>query len=135
MSWSSVNWHPSERQLRLFAVVASATVLALAGWVRHQGAAPLEWAVLAVISCGLGLLGTIKPALVRPLYVGASLLFVAATFTLCSLVLLVLFFGLLTPLGLYSRLAGQKVARRRVEPIQPTYWRPTAGALRRQPAR
>lgn len=118
----SVNWYPATRQLRQFAVFSllSFAVLGLTLWT-HSGS-PTVGLVCASVGGVMMVGGLLFPEGLRPFYA----LLMAVTLPIGLLVsqvfLRVLFYGLLTPIGLFFRLTGRDPLRlRRMQ--TDSYWR------------
>jgi hypothetical protein len=115
----------SERELRQFAGIwfpaFGAVVGAMLYWkFELPTAAYAVWAVVA----GLAVLGLWQPALIRPVYLGLMYLTFPIGWVVSHLILAVIYFGLITPLGLVMRLFGRDVMQRRFDRAAATYWVP-----------
>jgi hypothetical protein len=112
----SLQLRPSRRQLRQF------------GWIAALGF-PLLAYVLETggsLFLGLGLLSLVFslvwPPGNRPLFVLMSLAAYPIGFVVSHVALAILFFFVLTPVGLLFRLLGRDPLTRRFEPERPSYW-------------
>ena len=121
MRWSEIEFNPSSRTLRQFAVLwlvffgTLAVSLAIAGrWWTGLG-----MAATATLGASAGLL---RPALLRPIFTGWMVLIFPLSWTVSHLMLAFLFFGLFTPLALFFKLIGRDALHRRIQPEQTTYW-------------
>ena len=131
MRMIEINLQPSRRELRQFGAIACGAFLLLGGlvWVRG-GLLGLEFGALTrPIGVGLGalgllsgLLGWVAPAANRPLYVGLLVVTYPIGFVLSYLILGILFYGVITPIGLLLRALGHDPMQRRFEPERSTYW-------------
>lgn len=116
------NRNPSPRELRWFGLMFLAFWAVVGGLVAWRLEAPRTGGVLA----GVGGLGAAVyyalPPLREPLYRGWLLL----TFPLGWLgghaVLFLIYFAIVTPLGLLARLVGRDRLGRRIDPSASTYW-------------
>ena len=110
------------RELRKFGLVVGGVFLLLGAlaWFRHKPVHP--W--LLGIGAPLVLLGLAWPAALRWIYVGwMTLAFVLGH--LVSTVLLILFFYIVvTPVGLLARLVGKDFLNRKREPKAASFWIP-----------
>ncbi len=107
-------------ELRRFALTVGAAFLVLGGlslWRGHT-AAPL---VLAGIGAALGLAGLAIPARLGPLYRGWMRLGLFISKLTTPLLLGLVYFGLITPMGLLRRLAGRDPLRHRAG--ERGYWK------------
>jgi hypothetical protein len=119
----SINWYPSDRELRHFsgiwfpafwAVVAAVYGSRTGQW---QGMLPIA-AVVALVSGG----GLVWPWLMRPIYVA----WMCAAFPIGWLVshtlLAAVFFLVITPLGMLLRASGRDKLKLRTDPATKSYW-------------
>jgi hypothetical protein len=127
MSLIRLNRRPSSRDLRVFATLWL-LFLGVGGAIAwHKGAvstALILWAAGAAV----GLAGLLFPPLARPVYLVA----IYATFPIgfvSSYVLLgILYFLVLTPIGLLMRMFGHDPLHRRFDPKKTSYWVARTGA-------
>ena len=122
MRWSDLPFRPSPRTLRQFAGLWLACFLALAAWqwFGHQNAG---WSLaLAILALAVGQAGLLWPGLVRPIYVGWMVLVFPIGWVVSHLLLAVLFYVVVTPIGLLLRLAGRDALGRRLLPERDSYW-------------
>lgn len=115
----SIQLRPSRRQLRQFGWIAAVGFPALAlGWGRAE--IPLVvLGGLAVISLVFSL---VWPEGNRPLFVLMSVASYPIGFVVSHIALAILFFGILTPVGLLFRVLGRDPLARRFEPDKTSYW-------------
>jgi hypothetical protein len=120
---------PSRSDLLRFGVSLSALLAAAGGLVLWRtGSWPVAavlWAAAAAFAAGYFLL----PALRRPLYGAWETLTAPIGWTLSYLVLGIVYYLVLTPVGLLLRLAGRDPLERAREEGRPSYW------VERQPTR
>lgn len=112
----SIQLRPSPRQLRQFGWIAALAFPVLA-YVLGRGE-PLLVA-LGVVSLVFSL---VWPEGNRPLFVFMSLVSYPLGFVVSHVALAILFFGILTPVGLVFRLLGRDPLTRRFEPDKRSYW-------------
>jgi len=72
----------------------------------------------------IGLLGLIKPAAVRWLFVGWMVVAFPIGWLISLLMLLLVFYGIITPVALFFRLRGRDLLRRKSSLPGATYWLP-----------
>ena len=104
-------WYPKQRQLRQFAV-ASLVGFGLIGLtVRMRFEA--ETLSVGLWSAGvlICLFGLLRPTLVRPVYTILMVVFLPLGWLISTLLLGVLYYFILTPVGLVFRIAGRDVLR------------------------
>ncbi len=124
MRWSDISFDPSRKVLRQFAAMWLVCLLALAA---HQWLAKhhlLFASILASAAVVVGLPGLVRPALMRWLFVTASVLAFPAGWLISTVVLAVLYFVVLTPLAIFFRLRGRDLLGRKPATTQDTFWEP-----------
>ncbi len=119
-----LNKDPSRRDLRTFGA-ALPVFFALAGLVVGHRAGSTSW------SWGVwGAGGALTAAYLflervrRPIFVGWSYLVYPIAWTISHLLLLVIYWFVITPIGLLVRLLGNDPLARRFEPSARSYWTP-----------
>jgi hypothetical protein len=122
-----INKDPSRRQLAVFGA-AWLVFLALSGWAswsrgRHM-AAEVLWTVAAVVP----LAGLFVPRFLRLVYLGLSYLTYPVGFVVSYVVLAVVYFLALAPIGLTMRLFRHDPLSRRLDPLAKSYWKPRNAA-------
>ncbi len=123
MRWSEIDFKPSSRKVRQFALLWLLFFGLLAVSSADQGH---WWACLGVASAAIvgALTGLLKPALLRPIYTGWMVLVFPVSWVVSHLMLALLFFGVFTPLALLLKLTGRDALQRRIQPGSKTYWVP-----------
>jgi hypothetical protein len=123
MSLLRINHHPSRRQLLVFAV-AWLVFFALVGaatWAKgRHPAAIVFWAVAGAIP----LAGIASARFLRYVFLGMSYATYPIGFVVSHVVLAILYYGVLTPIGWLMKLGGYNPLARRFDRRAPTYWRP-----------
>lgn len=119
-----INRNPSRRDLRIFSLglIVFSALMAAVLYGRHA-----EIAAAATIFATGGLLGIVcwfVPSVARRLYVGWMLAFFPVGWVLSHVVLLIVFYAVLTPIGLLLRLCGHDPLHRRFETAARSYWKP-----------
>ena len=123
MFLTEINWHPSRKELRTFAIIALIAATAVALLLCRFKGLGIRWAA-AIISLGVGILlsSFVSLRLTRMIYLG----FILATFPiglLISFVLLAAFyFGIITPLAVLFRLIGRDPLHRTFDRDATSYW-------------
>ena len=115
-----INWHPTDRHVRNFALVSVVTLpLATALWTR--GSLPaMNYATL--IGGGLGIIGAFWPRALRPLVVAVNVLTAPLALIAHDLVLSLAFFCVVVPVGLLFRLFGRDPLQLKNDRRAATYW-------------
>jgi hypothetical protein len=126
-----LDFRPDSRQLRQFGFIALAAFGLLGASILWKGglfglgfgdAARPVAVGLWVLGGFSALLSLLWPRGNYPLFVGLSLLAFPIGFLLSHVVLVVLFFGVLTPVGLLLRLLGHDLLSRGFEKDRKSYW-------------
>ncbi len=122
MAAVEINWNPTHKDLRIFAglqIVFFAIVAYLVNDKTGSIAGPV-WIVC--ISAVIGMIGLAKPSLIRLIYVG----WMAAVFPLgwasSHIILLIVYYFVVTPIGLIMRVCGHDPMRRKFDRDTTTYW-------------
>jgi hypothetical protein len=128
MRWSDISLDPPPKTLRQFAGVWLIVFGGLACWqglVRDRLAPALALGALAL---AVGPLGLAKPQAVRWVFVAAQVITFPIGWVVSQAVLVLLFFGLFTPMGLAFRLLGRDALDMRRKQDLSTYWTPKPAA-------
>ena len=113
----------SPRSLRRFGVTVGAVLAAVGGVVMWRagmdsGTARVLLAVGAVLLVG----GAVAPRALRVPYLAWMALALALGFVMTRVLLTVVYFGIVTPIGLMLRIAGRDPVNRRPDPSVTSYW-------------
>lgn len=118
-----IDWNPTDKKLREFALVCVGG-FALAGTIAllrfHSGLMAGVFYLGAALTPALG---WCRPGLIRPLYLGLSLLAFPIGFAVSNAVLAALFVGVFTPLSLCFRLRRRDVLGRKRPFGARSYWK------------
>jgi len=126
-----IDWRPERTTLRRFGWIALGGFAGLAlgaglGFgpfaLLPNAFRPWLAGALAALAVLCALFSWLAPAANRPIFVGLSLLAFPIGWVLSQLMLGLLFFGLITPVGLALRLLGRDPLQRRQRPELPSYW-------------
>jgi hypothetical protein len=103
----AIQWNPSTKQLRQFAGIWFPAFCGLVGWsighkTGHWSEVEIGWVLAGVVSVG----GLVLPALIRPIFVGLILLTFPIGWVVSHLLLGLIFYGLVTPMGYILRISG-----------------------------
>jgi hypothetical protein len=124
MKWSDLPLRPDARMLRQFAAGWLVFFAALGAFQAWGHGRPTLGAVLAVQGAVLGGLGLVWPGVLRPLFVIATVLAFPIGWVVSLVMLVLMYFGVMTPVGLLLRLRGRDaLGRRRAAPGE-SYWKP-----------
>jgi hypothetical protein len=126
MKLVEMNWNPTDRQLRQFALICL-VALPLLGWLWH-GTAPVV-AILAGIGLLLAAIGTRFPSAVKPLFVGLTLVALPIGLVIGELAMLLVFFGVFLPIGIVIRIMQRDNLQLRLDRSATTYWQPKSSPV------
>jgi len=133
MTWRDIPWNPDRKTLRQFAGLWLAFFGLLGCWHYFGRAEHTLGAILVAVGLTLGPLGLVVPSLLRPIFVGWTILVFPIGWLVLHLCLAMIFFGLLTPLGLLFRLTRRDPLCLRLQTQASTHWqaKPAAQDARR----
>mgnify|MGYP001438334408 CR=1 FL=1 len=126
MTWSDIPFRPTSKALRQFAAAWLVFFLAFGAHQYLVRRHPMAGLVLMGFALVIGLPGLIKPAAVRWLFVGWMVVAFPIGWLISQLMLLIMFYGLITPVALFFRLRGRDLLRRKPAPPGASYWLPKA---------
>jgi hypothetical protein len=115
-----VDWNPDGKKLRQFSAILCLVGAAFAARtaLRAGSAFPVVWCgVIAV-----GVLGIAWPALARPVYKVLLAVSLPIGWVMSHVLLLTVFYLVVTPIGLIMRLFGYDPLKRRFDPSAKTYF-------------
>ena len=122
MALAPIPWNVDRRTLSEFSEVSlfvfGMIAAPLALWRGSVGWAIGFWGVAVF----LRLLGSIKPELLRPIFLGMILVGWPIGWVIANLMLALVYFGLFTPIGLLLRFRRGDLLGRRFDPSASTYW-------------
>ena len=110
----------SRKQLKSFGLWVGLVVAILGAWLLWQGHSFI-WLTVGLL---LILLGWIVPRWLKPLYIPWMGLAIVLGFVMTRVLLTVLFFLVITPVGLIMRWTGRDPLNRKPDPSVTSYWTP-----------
>jgi hypothetical protein len=114
----------TRRELRQFGWVWLVFWL-LVGWlVRHQAGAPRAGAAIWGFGLASGLAGFCFPSVMRLCYDALVVVLSPLGWVLSRLVMGLVYFGVVTPIGFLVRMVAGDPMRRRLDPAAKSYWTP-----------
>jgi hypothetical protein len=122
MTWSDIPRHPTPRTLRQFALLWLLVFGALGSRHLLLTDRPRLGLALIALAVGVGVPGLIRPRLLRPIFVAWMIAVFPIGWLVSRVFLAALYYGVLTPLGLWFRLRGRDALRRR-RPESVSHWR------------
>ncbi len=124
MSLVPINWRPDRKTLAEFSEFGmfflGMVAAPLAYFRGHATLAALFW-VAAVLG---RLVGLVRPAWLRPVFLGLTLATWPIGWVVSNLALGLLYYAVITPIGLAIRLAGRDLLARKLDRAAETYWEP-----------
>lgn len=123
MAMMQINWKPSDKTLRQFGFGCLVMLPVLGGVLHWRFAMPLE-AVWWMAGAGVLLFaaGLSRPKLLWPFYLVLTAVGFPIGWLISHLVMMVFYFGILTPIGLLFGLMGRDVLHRQRDPKADSYW-------------
>ncbi len=123
MALIDINWKPPSHQLRQFAVAFAVFFTGLAVYFHYGRNLPFTTA--GILACGaivVGGVGFLHPPFIRPVYVVMMAAALPIGMVLSVVLLGLVYFGILTPIGLLRRALGKNAMAPRPDPDAETYW-------------
>ena len=119
-----VNWNPSRREMKVFSALFVIFFGMVAYWVYagsgSSNAAGWTFGIAAVV----GIAGFFLPDLMRYVYVVWMAAVLPIGWVVSHVLLAVVFYLVVTPIGLIMRLCGRDPMHRRFDKTAATYWIP-----------
>lgn len=115
--------NPTDRDLRWFGGLGMLFLWSVAGWlvIKHDAT---DWAVaIAFIGVVAGTLAFTKPQLLRSVYIGWMWAVFPLGWVIAHVLLGIVYFGVLTPVGWLLRLLGHDPLQRRTDLTSESFWR------------
>jgi hypothetical protein len=113
---------PTRGELRWFGLLLLAVFTMIAGLVHWRLAAPRATCALLGVGAALALLYYSLPPLRRPLYLGWMHLVSPIGWLVSHAMLGLVYFGVISPIGVAMRLFGRDKLERRLVPSAASYW-------------
>ena len=123
MSLIEVNWNPDRRELRQFALLWLG-FFGLVGAYCYWGKSLPSAAVAFWVAAAAGIVGYFLPGMLRPIYVAWMTLAMPIGWVVSHLLLLFVFYLVVTPIGLAMRLIGYDPLTRQLDRSAKSYWTP-----------
>jgi hypothetical protein len=129
-----VDWAPSAEKLRIFGATAVVVVGVLWMEVRSKHVLvgiPLSSETahnieqqLLLGAASIGALAVLLPTLLKPLYLGLMVVTWPIGLALSECIMLALYIGVITPMGVAARIIGRDPLGRGFKPSAKSYWKP-----------
>jgi hypothetical protein len=123
MFLAEINWNPSRKELRTFAIIAliATTLVALLLW-RFRGLGIRWGSGIVSLGAAIFLSSFVSLRLTRAIYLGLIIATLPITLLISILLFATFFFAVLTPLALIFRVIGRDMLNRRFDPDTDSYW-------------
>lgn len=128
MALIRINRNLSRRQLAFFGV-AWLVFFAMMGFFMHRGGGATAAVVLWAVAAAVPAIGWAWPSFMRAVYLGMIYITFPIGFVLSYLMLIAIYYFVVTPVGLAMRVVGYDPMSRRFDPAARSYW-----AARQPPA-
>jgi len=126
-----IDWNPAPKTLRNFGLIGL-VAFGLLGWMAYarwlifsplpHGAVMTTTCVLLALGAYCGLSAAIAPRTLKPLYIFLTVISFPIGFVMSYIVMTILFYLVITPIGLIFKIIGRDPMNRRFEPQAATYW-------------
>ncbi len=124
MQWSDIPFHPDRKTLRQFAGLWLIVFGGMGLWEAfRRGHVQLGFSIVA-LALVVGVAGLTRPEWVRTVYIGWMVLAFPIGWTISQVILLILYFGMFTPIALIFRAIGRDPLRRVRRAGVESYWEP-----------
>ena len=125
MALLEINWKPAEREVRQFAAIWFPLLCVVATFLVYRGTHSWTWSAIPLaIGVLISPIAYWQPELGKALFLGCILITYPIGWVLSHVVMGVIFYVLITPMGLLMRLCGRDSMGRRFLPEQKSYWVP-----------
>jgi len=123
MALTEINWNPNQRELRIFAVALAFFVCLIAVFVYKITASISVATGMAGLIVLLLSLGLIYPQHIKPIYLGWMILFYPVRWIVSCLLIAVVYYLVIFPIGITLRFSGHDLFGRRFDPQAESYWK------------
>lgn len=117
-----INFHPSQKDLRVFAVLQVVFFCVVAGFVYTRTNSTVWPAGVVAASVVVGVAGWFRPTFMRVVYVAWMVAVFPIGWVVSHVLMAAIYFGLFTPIGLCMRMCGYDPLKRRFDRDASTYW-------------
>jgi hypothetical protein len=124
MALVDINWNPSRKELRVFSLLLIGFGAIVAAILLRRLESQTPAVAVFIVSSTIGAIGLAAPTLIRSLYVVWMALAFPIGWTVSHLMMLAVYYLVLTPIGLAMRLCGRDPMQRRFDRGAQTYWLP-----------
>ena len=118
------------KELKEFGVVVGAVFIVLGDLALMRGRTIAPY--LLGFGAALFFLGVFRPAVLKPLQKAWMALAVVIGFFMSRLILSLLFYAVITPIGLMMKIFGKDILDERIDMSKASYWHPRPSAPKRK---
>lgn len=124
MTLIEINWNPLRRELRMFAVALACFCILGGAFSLQHGVSELLSSTLFGVALVVLSVAWLTPNSMRPVYLLWMLLFYPLRWLVSCLLIAVVYYLVITPVGLIIGLSGRKLIEKRFDSETSTYWIP-----------
>lgn len=117
-----VNWNPSRRDVKIFAILFVLFFVLVAYWVYRGTDSATAAGVTFAAGAAIGVGGFFLPNLMRYVYIVWMAAVLPIGFVVSHLILAFIFYLVVTPVGLLMRVCGYDPMHRRFDKEATSYW-------------
>tara|TARA_R110002072_G_scaffold303094_1_gene493255 strand:+ start:66823 stop:67296 length:474 start_codon:yes stop_codon:yes gene_type:complete len=122
MAIVDINWNPSRKELKVFSLLLP-VFFSIVAWLAHDKGATAETAwMIAGGGTVVGGVGVFAPSFIRIVYVVWMAAVFPIGFVVSNVVLAVVFYGVVWPIGILMKLTGRDALQLRFDREAKTYW-------------
>ena len=114
------NIKSGKRELRQFGIMIVIILLAVSGFLFWKGKDVFE--LFLLVSVFLMVLGLITPVFLKPFYITWMIIGVFLGFFMTRVILIFIFYGIITPLALMAKLFGKQFLSLKYDNTKVSYW-------------
>ena len=122
MKLIQIDHHPSSRQLNVFGILWLLFFSAIGGILIKSGSSVLTATIVWCIAMVVPAMGWVVPGFMRIVYVGMAYMAYPIGFVVSHLIMVIVYYLVLTPIGLAMRLFGHDPMNRHFDGSTDTYW-------------
>ncbi len=122
MAIVDVNWNPSRKELKVFSLLLIVFFAIVAGLAYRKGASVQTVGLISAGGAVVGIAGFFWPAFIRIVYVVWMTAVFPIGFVVSNVVLAVVFYGVVWPIGILTRISGRNSLQLGFDSDAKTYW-------------
>jgi hypothetical protein len=118
-----INTSPSDRQLRQFGLIC-VVAAPLVVWLWTRSLPVVAWGCAIGTVCGV--MALLAPRLLKPVFVGLSVLTIPIGLIVGELMMLMIYFGMFLPMAIVFRILGRDALQRKLPENASSFWQKRA---------